>query len=35
VRVTTRPELKPRARTGYIAAANSIAAVQQGDIREP
>jgi Ca-activated chloride channel family protein len=35
VRVTTRPELKPRARTGYIAAANSVAAVQQGDIREP
>ena len=35
VRVTTRPELKPRARTGYIALSNSIAAGQPGDIRVP
>jgi Ca-activated chloride channel family protein len=35
VRVTTRPDLKPRARTGYIALSNSIAAGQPGDIRVP
>ena len=35
VRVTTRPELKPRARTGYIALSNAIATGQAGDIRVP
>ena len=33
VRVTTRPELKPRARTGYVALTNSLTPVQAGEIR--
>ena len=33
VRVTTRPELKPRARTGYIAVASNAAPVPYGEVR--
>jgi Ca-activated chloride channel family protein len=33
VRVTSRPELKSRARTGYVALSNSVAHGQGGEIR--
>jgi Ca-activated chloride channel family protein len=33
VRVTSRPELRSRARTGYVALSNSIVPGQPGDIR--
>ena len=35
VRCTSRPELKPRARTGYVALSNSAAASYLGEIRLP